>query len=663
MNQSRDSLTDSDGNRNPIDLGQLEALLEELAQLAVQGVAEGDFFANVLHHLRSLLGCPSVALLRPTGTGEWITTNADPSVAVEQAIVDWVSDYFNDGGQSNPREATSAGALQGIESTLQAVEHGSTIACSFQVSQNSTAVILASGLEPDLAAATFRTQLIEAIAEIAYEYERDRYLRRAANATSPAEEALRLTNDLLRCEDFPEACAVLATEGRIVLGCDRVSVFQATAGGKVRPIAVTGADEFDSHSTIMKSLVLLANVCVLESRAMVIADVACCEDEKLEAFQEKYRTCSEFKQVIAFPLRSVDSSGTTARVFAVVILENQSATMQQRSHYWRETLPMVEQVLGEREKADSVPPSVRRFFGRRISTSVRRVRLALVLLVVTAACVAYLAQPVTVIIEADGVLKPVAQRHVFAPADGRVESIHVDDKEPVRAGQMLLQIVSPGLAMQQKEIDGRIRTLEKKHDSLTVAVSQTAADRSEQIIQAKIAAEVAEIEQEIQGLREQSLIVSDEMLRLMVTSPIAGRVVNWNFAQSLESRPVRRGDSLLKVADTTKGWRLEIYVPDGEFGHVRRAWEDNDRVRVDYVILSQPERPRAANLTKLARAVQYTDRGGTAVPVFADLTDKSLPPDLLGDSAVRARIHCAPKPRGFVWFRQIIESLQRRFWL
>ena len=655
-----------------VDIQQLEALLEELAQLAVQGIPESEFYASILGHLRSLLPCPSGWVLRPSTTGQWIPAHGVPSQAVDATVIQWATESASDRDASD-RDASDRDASDRdnepsslTTSPVRCRQQGSSLACCFSARGNSLAVLVVSGLANQADSRHFSVQLVEAIAEICQEYERDQYIRRASQAALPAEEALKLTNDLLQSDSFSEACSVLANDACHVLGCDRLSVFEVK-GDRVRPIAVTGADEFDKSSPIIKSLSEFATKCLADKKAIVIADVhdaESAESEELKSFQQRYRQCSEFSQLISFPLRDLEASRAEPDLFAVVVLENRTSTMQQHSHKWKETLPMVEQVLGQRHRSDAVPIAVRRFFTTWARPpGSRTVRFAILTGVLLLSATWFLSQPVTVIIEADGLLKPVVQRHVFAPADGRVTRIHVTDLSEVTEGQLVLELSSPSLTLKLSEIDGRIRTLTKKRDTLTVAVSQTTSNPQEGIIQTRIAAEIAEVDEEIRGLNEQRKIVEDELGELSVTSPLTGRVVNWNLTQSLKSRPVGRGDSLLKIANPNGGWRLELHVPDGESGHVRDALKDHESVQIDYVILSQPKTSRRAHLTKMARAVQHTPRSGIAIPVYADLDEETLPADVLADSAIRARIHCPQQPRGFVWFRKIIESLQRRFWL
>lgn len=630
-----------------IDLSQLETLLDELADLAVRGGDDEPFYQNILSHLQSLFPARGAWLLRQATNGQWWAAHGLPSTTLPAPLAEWaVAGPFHDG--------------------LQCRSEAAQFACSFPARGSSTNILVVTAAEDDADARHFRRQLLEALAEICQDFERDQTIRNLGKAALPVEDALRITNDLLKADNYLEACHILANDGCTVLGCDRLSVFEVRKR-RLKPRAITGSDEFDQHAPLIKSLASIADLAVVRGQAIVVADLDNVDDEQFASLRDVYRQHSDFQQLIAFPLRNASANSGVDEPFAVVVMENRESTMQQNSHHWRETLPVVERVLGQRYQDDTIPGVVRRlFYGlHQFRSQLRRgtvVRFAILGILLLAGSW-FLSRPIPVMIEADGQLKPVAQRHVFAPADGRVADIRIGDRAEVTRGQVLLVLDSPSLTLQLSEIDGRIATLNNKRDTLTIAVSQTATNAREQVLQTKIAAEIAEIDEELLGLGEQRKIVESEMTRLTVKSPLDGQVVSWNFAQSLQERPVRRGDSLLQIANGRRGWRLEIHVPDGESGHVREAFARGDDVQVDYVILSQPQETRSARLTDVSTAVQMTSRGGVAVPVFAEIPQKGAPSEMLADSAVRARIHCGEKSRGYVWFRKIIESLHRRFWL
>ena len=45
----------------------------------------------------------------------------------------------------------------------------------------------------------------------------------------------------------------------------------------------------------------------------------------------------------------------------------------------------------------------------------------------------------------------------------------------------------------------------------------------------------------------------------------------------LRQRPVNRGEVLLKVADPTGPWELEVYMPENRMGHISRRSRSSAR--------------------------------------------------------------------------------------
>ena len=55
---------------------------------------------------------------------------------------------------------------------------------------------------------------------------------------------------------------------------------------------------------------------------------------------------------------------------------------------------------------------------------------------------------------------------------------------------------------------------------------------------------------------------------LEVQSPIAGEIVTWDVRNQLRTRPVHEGDALMRVADPTGPWQLELHMPENRMGHI-----------------------------------------------------------------------------------------------
>ncbi|MGD0382570.1 MAG: HlyD family efflux transporter periplasmic adaptor subunit, partial [Thermoguttaceae bacterium] len=62
---------------------------------------------------------------------------------------------------------------------------------------------------------------------------------------------------------------------------------------------------------------------------------------------------------------------------------------------------------------------------------------------------------------------------------------------------------------------------------------------------------------------------------LSIKSPISGQVVTWDMRNRLPNgRPVQRGQVLMRVADPSGPWQLELHMPEHRNGHVAEAQKE-----------------------------------------------------------------------------------------
>ena len=59
-----------------------------------------------------------------------------------------------------------------------------------------------------------------------------------------------------------------------------------------------------------------------------------------------------------------------------------------------------------------------------------------------------------------------------------------------------------------------------------------------------------------------------KQMDLNVKSPIDGQVITWDLNNRLMHRPVQRGQELLRVADPSGPWQLELQMPENHMGFV-----------------------------------------------------------------------------------------------
>ena len=83
---------------------------------------------------------------------------------------------------------------------------------------------------------------------------------------------------------------------------------------------------------------------------------------------------------------------------------------------------------------------------------------------------------------------------------------------------------------------------------------------------------------------------------------------------------------------------------------------------VTFSLKTSPEAIRQTSLVTLGASTDVDHNGELSTLAIADLTDVELNNERPGAGVV-ARIHCGKRSIAFVWFRQVIEFVQRHTWL
>jgi len=78
----------------------------------------------------------------------------------------------------------------------------------------------------------------------------------------------------------------------------------------------------------------------------------------------------------------------------------------------------------------------------------------------------------------------------------------------------------------------------------------------------------AQLLETARSLEKQRYLLEEKKEKLLILSPIDGKVVTWKVRELIENRPVRKGQRLMEIADSSSRWELEIFVPEAKMGHI-----------------------------------------------------------------------------------------------
>jgi hypothetical protein len=179
-----------------------------------------------------------------------------------------------------------------------------------------------------------------------------------------------------------------------------------------------------------------------------------------------------------------------------------------------------------------------------------------------------------------------------------------------------------------------------------------------------------QINGEVNKLRQEIISIGNELdLRLyqqtflQVRSPAAGRVINWQARQNLLRRPVRQGQHLMTIVDPNTEWQLELRLPERRIAHLLRAMRDrDDALRVTFGLISHPGQEFEGKLLYVDHQLDvHADDGNTAL-VRVGFDNLAIPKELLrAGTRVTAKVHCGTRPIGYVYFHELIETVQSKW--
>lgn len=562
-----------------------------------------------------------------------------------------------------------------------------------------------------------------------------RYLDRQASPKPAPEAKAKLTDQfenfllqLHRSLDVAEVAATAANDGRLLLGCDRLSV--AVQYGKKTVIkAISGQDSVHQRANLVKRMGAMANKVILMREPLTYTGKLDHLPPQITTPLADYIQESGSRMVIVWPLFESD---------AVIKAEDKGPKRIDRQKKPIGGL-IIEQISesqprpGLQEKVESLSDHIsealhngllhNRLFllplwktlGEMFRFLEGRGKLkALAATVAVAAAIAALCLvPWDYRVEGQGRLMPVQQKDVFATWDGEVVEITVKGGDKVEAGDVLLRLHN--LELQRERLAAQ-NTLNEKNATLHSLQGEfeEAKKQGSKVDELRLAGKIAATEEEIKGAKLQLKIVQLRVQNLTIIAPRGGTIATFEVERQLLNRPVRRGELLLEIKDETGPWWLQLEVPEHRMGHLLKAVQAKQDQLVEELTTSKPAEGRelrglldrhrsskpsqpltteehqrlqelflAANKLidvefQLATNVETLFQGTlreietrsnpsagkdkAIVHVHADIDKTKLPNVRIG-AEVRAKINCGQRSLGYVLFGDVVEFIQKYFWL
>lgn len=467
--------------------------------------------------------------------------------------------------------------------------------------------------------------------------------------------------------DVRDTAFAIVNEARSLLHCDRVTL-AVHVGSQCRIEAVSGLDAVDSRSTEVDLLRRLTTKVVATREPLWYEGPDPQLAPQVLQAVEQYVDHSHSRAIAILPLAEPTAEAAPGnRPLGALIIERRNEgrlddTLRRQAGRLAEQTRLALANALNHESLFLLP--LWQFLGRA-SWLVRARTLPKTLLaavLITVVITAALGVQADFDLGARGKLQPAVRREIFAPSDGVVVQVPVKYGTQVRKGQPLAVLRNTELEVKITELVGRSLTTEKqireKEQTLLNSPQLTAAEQDE------LNSELLQLKQLADSTAQQLSLYRKQEQQLIVKSDLAGEVATWQVDNRLRQRPVDRGQVLMNITDPNQDWELELYVSERRIGHVIEAWRAAPAdLEVTYCLSTHPGHEFTGRVVEIQRSAEVRGEDGNTVLVRVAI-DKTALPELRSDATVTARLHCGRRAMGFVWFHELIETVQAQvlFW-
>lgn len=513
-----------------------------------------------------------------------------------------------------------------------------------------------------------------------------RYLDRQAVPKVTPETKTKITEQfeqfllqLHRGLDIDEVASTAANDGRLLLGCDRLAV--AVQYGKKTVIkAISGQDAVHQRANLVKRMGELANKVILMREPLTYTGKLDHLPPQITAPLADYIQESGSRMVTIWPLfesepllkpdeKGVKKLDKERKPIGGLIIE-QISESQPRPGLQEKVESLADHVAEAMFNSQTYHRlfllPLWRLLGDTFRFMEGRGKLKVLAgVLATAALIAALCiVPWDYRVEGEGRLMPMAQTNIFAPWDGTVAEIFVKGGDKVEVG-------TPLVRLRNEELDGQLlaaRNLVNEKVQLKYSLQaeyDAAKDQGNKVEINRIEGKVASTDVEIRGAKKQAENLQKRMDLLKVLATKAGTIATFEVERQLLHRPVRRGELLLELKDESGPWWLQLEVDGHRMGHLLKAKNSTEEpLPVEYVLATNPEDRYQGKL----REIETTTNSAVAkdraiVRVRVDIDKEELADRRRIGAEVTAKIICGKRSLGYVLFGDVVEFVQRYFWL
>ncbi len=485
---------------------------------------------------------------------------------------------------------------------------------------------------------------------------------------------VQLVGQIHKSLNVQETSYAIANETRRATECDRASVL-VRRGDRYRVLAVSGQETVNKRANTITSIQQLAERTTAVNEPFWYPHEAQSVPPEIEVALEQHLDLSLCRTIGIVPLFAANHSDDPTEeelpsdiprkpIGALVVehFSEFSGGADALSHPINIIGEQAGIALGNAKAHEGIfLLPVWRWIGgwRRYFEGKRRVKTVSGLAAAVAIVVALCLIPSSFRIASEGRLLPTTRCNVFAPMDGTVEKLLVNQNDDVEAGQELLRLKSDPLELELRKLEGERLTLQTSIDAIQARRLVTRRDQESSALDAA-AAELEDLRKQLESVNRQLELRQAMRDELVVRSPISGRVITWNLAETLDDRPVVRGQLLLEIVDTNGKWGLELELPDRRIVHVLRADANSEEpLPVTFILASDPGQKLQGTLADFEKRTNRTNEAEQYVRINVNINREEVQFQQPG-TKVQAKIDCGTRSTLYVWLHDILEFIQSR---
>lgn len=429
------------------------------------------------------------------------------------------------------------------------------------------------------------------VCALASEFLNSRQLRHFSDRQSLWTQLEEFTRQVHGSLNPRDTAYTIANEARRLIECDRVSV-AIRKGEKCRIEAVSGQDMVDKRSNTVRLLGRLATVVVASEEPMWYSGDTRDMAPQVEDAVQEYVDESHTKMIAVLPLkrpqleekekeRPDDPDDSPPPIAALIVEQIEDSRVPQKM------LSRVDVVAQHSAAALANALEHENVFlmpvwrtlgksrwvvqGRNLPKVVLGAVAAVVLVVIMAVW------PADFRLHAKGTLEPVLRQDVFAGIDAdRVTDVLVEHGNEVKRGQVLANLVNYKLSEEITTVKGNMATTSDNMERLQRQLALRAVPPEEAN---RLNGEYAEKRAAKDALLSSLRVYQKMEDELTVKSPTDGVVITWDVRNRLIMRPVQKGQVLMRVAQPSGPWQLELQMSEDRMGHISRA-QNELRIKV-----------------------------------------------------------------------------------